>query len=282
MTMLPAITHAAGRPSERRSGRSVSAPSEISRISSDRPAIALRAPEWMSPPGRNQWNPEGHICPNTLGPATRPASNEPTIGGWPRRRATAPSRWASASNIANCVHRTVAACASRPVCRSVAPSCSVASGAGGGADAGPTPDIQPYRRTEPPQPAKAHWTAMSGPAAYRLGDGAPVTSDAARAISVVVAREVLEESARRTPAGVTRTELPKLVQQRSGVHTRMAIDEWLTAVVAEAAAGDAQLSALCRPDVQAAAPRTTTKPRAPRARAESTAARRREAPVSIC
>jgi hypothetical protein len=120
---------------------------------------------------------------------------------------------------------------------------------------------------------------MSGPAAYRLGDGAPVTSDAARAIWASVARELLEESARRTPAGIPRTELAKLVQQQSGVYTRAPIDEWLTAVVNDAAAGDAQLAALCRPDPL---PMKRTSPtRTPRPRAEP-AARKREAPVNIC
>ena len=123
---------------------------------------------------------------------------------------------------------------------------------------------------------------MSGPAAYRLGDGAPVTSDAARAIWASVARELLEESAHRTPAGIPRSELAKLVQQRSGVYTRTPIDEWLTAVVNAAAAGDPQLASLCRTDPQPMTRTPTTRaPRTPRAKAEP-APRKREAPVNIC
>jgi hypothetical protein len=121
---------------------------------------------------------------------------------------------------------------------------------------------------------------MSAPAAYRLGDGAPVTSDAARAIWASVARELLEESARRNPAGITRSELAKLVQQRSGVHTRVPVDEWLTGVVDEAAAGDVHMASLCRPDAPAVKRASPT--RAPRTRSASTVARKREAPVAIC
>jgi len=120
---------------------------------------------------------------------------------------------------------------------------------------------------------------MSGPAAYRLGDGAPVTMQAARAIWASVARELLEQSAHRTPAGVPRSELAKSVQQQSGVYTRMPVDDWLTGVVSDAAAGDLQLVSLCRPDPQPV--RRTAPTRSPRNPAQP-AARKREAPVTIC
>src|SRR3954469_1048973 len=85
---------------------------------------------------------------------------------------------------------------------------------------------------------------MSNQAAYRLGDGAPVGFDSARAIWTVVAREVLEESP--GTASVAHSELARQVQQRSGVYTRMPVAEWLPAVVADL--GDAQLTARLRAD----------------------------------
>ena len=85
---------------------------------------------------------------------------------------------------------------------------------------------------------------MSSQVAYRLGDGAPVTIDAARAIWSAVAREVLEEVL--PPASVAHSELARQVQQRSGVYTRMPAGEWLPAVVADL--GDVELTARLRPD----------------------------------
>src|SRR5256885_9518047 len=92
---------------------------------------------------------------------------------------------------------------------------------------------------------------MSSQVAYRLGDGAPVGFDSARAIWAVVAREVLEA----TPgtASVAHSELARQVQQRSGVYTRMPASEWLPAVVADI--GDAQLTARLRVDAPPAATR---------------------------
>lgn len=89
--------------------------------------------------------------------------------------------------------------------------------------------------------------------AYRLGDGAPVTLDSARAIWAVVAREVLEETARRYNNVVTAADLAKQVQDRSGVHTRTPASAWLPSVLADvttacAAAGDPDLATLCRRD----------------------------------
>ena len=118
---------------------------------------------------------------------------------------------------------------------------------------------------------------MSSHLAYRLGDGAPVTIDSARAIWTAVAREVLEEST--STASVTHTELARQVQQRSGVYTRMPTSEWLPTVVANL--GDADLTARLRAD----APRTTTRTRTTadrRPRAEPAAPKRQEAPPAIC
>jgi len=118
---------------------------------------------------------------------------------------------------------------------------------------------------------------MSSQVAYRLGDGAPVTLDAARAIWSVVAREVLE--AATSTASVTHSELARQVQQRSGVYTRTPAVEWLPAVLADL--GDAELTARLRADVPRAATRArTAAPRRPRA--EPPAPKRQEAPPAIC
>src|SRR3954452_12824846 len=92
---------------------------------------------------------------------------------------------------------------------------------------------------------------MSSQVAYRLGDGAPVGLDSARAIWTAVAREVLEENPRT--ASVAHSELARQVQQRSGVYTRMPVSEWLPAVVADLA--DADLTARLRADGPHPAPR---------------------------
>jgi len=119
---------------------------------------------------------------------------------------------------------------------------------------------------------------MSSQVAYRLGDGAPVTTEAARAIWTAVAREVLEETS--STARIAHSELARQVQQRSGVYTRMPPTEWLPDVVA--GLDNAELTARLRPDAPppvAARTRTTT-PRRPRA---EPAPRKREAPPpAIC
>src|SRR6266550_2337075 len=103
---------------------------------------------------------------------------------------------------------------------------------------------------------------MSSQVAYRLGDGAPVTIDSARAIWTAVAREVLEEVS--TTSSVAHSELARQVQQGSGVYTRMPASEWLPAVVADL--GDAELTARLRADAPPAAARAkTTTSRRPRA-----------------
>jgi hypothetical protein len=118
---------------------------------------------------------------------------------------------------------------------------------------------------------------MSSQLAYRLGDGAPVTMDAARAIWIAVAREVLEESS--STAGVTHTELARQVQQRSGVYTRMPASEWLLSVVADL--GDAELAGRLRADTPSATRRAkSTVSRRPRA--EPAPRKRPEAPPAIC
>jgi hypothetical protein len=118
---------------------------------------------------------------------------------------------------------------------------------------------------------------MSSQSAYRLGDGAPVTIEAARAIWTAVAREVLEELP--GTATVAHTELARQVQQRSGVYTRMPASDWLPAVAA--GIGDNELTARLRPDTPPAAPRArTTATRRPRA--EPAAPKRQEAPPAIC
>src|SRR3954447_3249251 len=118
---------------------------------------------------------------------------------------------------------------------------------------------------------------MSSQVAYRLGDGAPVGLDSARAIWTAVAREVLEENP--SAASVAHSELARQVQQRSGVYTRMPVSEWLPAVVADL--GDAQLTARLRVDAPqpAARARRTTAKRAP---AEPRPLKRQEAPPAIC
>lgn len=117
--------------------------------------------------------------------------------------------------------------------------------------------------------------------AYRLGDGAPVTDEAAQAIWVVVAREVLEEFQRRG-ATIYRSDLAKRVQTRSGVHTRAALDDWLARILNAIAEEDPVQAGVCRPDPLAAPAgvRRSTQ-RAPRPRAEE-APKKREDVVSIC
>ncbi len=118
---------------------------------------------------------------------------------------------------------------------------------------------------------------MSSQVAYRLGDGAPVTIDAARAIWAVVAREVLEEASSAAP--VAQSELARQVQQRSGVYTRTPASEWLPAVIADL--GDSDLAARLRPDRPPAASRAkAASPRRPRA--EPATRKRQEAPPAIC
>src|SRR4051794_11701252 len=118
---------------------------------------------------------------------------------------------------------------------------------------------------------------MSSLGAYRLGDGAPVTIEAARAIWAAVAREVLEEAS--TTAPVTHSELSRQVQQRSGVYTRMPASEWLPAVIA--GLDDAELTARLRADPPPSVARART-PAVRKPRAAPAAPKRQEAPPAIC
>src|SRR4051794_41262868 len=114
---------------------------------------------------------------------------------------------------------------------------------------------------------------MSSQVAYRLGDGAPVGLDSARAIWTAVAREVLDENP--STASVAHSELARQVQQRSGVYTRMPVSEWLPGVLADL--GDAELTARVRadaPDPGTRAKRTV----APRPPAEPRPLKRQETP----
>lgn len=118
---------------------------------------------------------------------------------------------------------------------------------------------------------------MSSQVAYRLGDGAPVTSESARAIWAAVAREVLEAASAAAP--VVHSDLARQVQQRSGVYTRMPAAEWLPAVLADL--GDAELVARSRADAPPSATRAKrTSPRRPPA--EPAARKRQEVPPAIC
>lgn len=118
---------------------------------------------------------------------------------------------------------------------------------------------------------------MPGQAAYRLGDGAPVAIESARAIWAAVAREVLDASP--ITASVTHSELARQVQQRSGVYTRMPASEWLPAVLGDL--DDAELIARLRvdapPPVTRARTATARKPRA-----EPKPVKRQDVPPAIC
>ena len=118
---------------------------------------------------------------------------------------------------------------------------------------------------------------MSTPAAYRLGDGSPVTTDAARAIWTAVAREVLEEIS--ATASISYSELARQIQQRSGVYTRTPATEWLPALLA--GMSDAELTARSRPDAPTSPARAKT-PGTRRPRAEPAVRKRQEAPPAIC
>jgi len=118
---------------------------------------------------------------------------------------------------------------------------------------------------------------MSSLSAYRLGDGAPVTTESARAIWAAFAREVLEETS--STDRIVHSQLARQVQQRSGVFTRMAATDWLPDVLADV--GDAELTARVRADAPPAAARTRTTA-ARRPRAEPATRKRQEAPAAIC
>ena len=120
---------------------------------------------------------------------------------------------------------------------------------------------------------------MSTQIAYRLGDGAPVTLESARAIWTAVAREVLEETARTT--SIRHSDLARQVQQRSGVYTRLPATEWLPGVLDDV--GDVDLTARVRADAPPpqARPRTTTR-RAPAAATAPATRKRQETPPAIC
>src|SRR3954454_5698288 len=117
---------------------------------------------------------------------------------------------------------------------------------------------------------------MSSQVAYRLGDGAPVGFESARAIWTAVAREVLEETP--SSASVAHSELARQVQQRSGVYTRMPVSDWLPSVLTDLA--DAELIARLR--VDAPPPAATAKRTTTRRLAEPRPAKRQEAPPAIC
>lgn len=118
---------------------------------------------------------------------------------------------------------------------------------------------------------------MSSQVAYRLGDGAPVTIEAARAIWTAVAREVLGGTA--ATASVTHSELARQVQQRSGVYTRQPTSDWLPAVLADL--GEPELTTRVRADP----PQTSTRARkaaSRQPRAEPATRKRQEAAPAIC
>src|SRR3954452_23949802 len=118
---------------------------------------------------------------------------------------------------------------------------------------------------------------MSSQVAYRLGDGAPVGLDSARAIWTAVAREVLEENP--SAASVAHSELARQVQQRSGVYTRMPVSEWLPAVVAEIGAAHPPARLRAAPPPPPTRPKRTAARRPP---AEPRPVKRQEAPPAIC
>jgi hypothetical protein len=118
---------------------------------------------------------------------------------------------------------------------------------------------------------------MSSQGAYRLGDGSPVTTDAARAIWTAVAREVLEGLP--GTASIPYSELARQVQQRSGVYTRTPAPEWLPALLAHL--GDAELTVHARPDTARVPARAKTAA-VRRPRAEPAPRKRQEAPPAIC
>lgn len=74
------------------------------------------------------------------------------------------------------------------------------------------------------------------------------------------------------------SELARLVQQRSGVYTRMPADEWLPAVLADL--GDAELTARVRADPPPATRVKATAARRPRV--EPKTPKRQETPPAIC
>ena len=120
---------------------------------------------------------------------------------------------------------------------------------------------------------------MSTQIAYRLGDGAPVTLESARAIWTAVAREVLEQTT--STMTVRHSDLARQVQQRSGVYTRLPTGQWLPAVLDDIA--DAELTARVRADAPAPEPRgRTATRRAPRTPPVPTARKRQETPPAIC
>ena len=85
---------------------------------------------------------------------------------------------------------------------------------------------------------------------YRIGDGAPVTIEAAQAMWVSMARDVLVGVARRYDEVVTISRLADEVQRQSGVRTKTPTAEWIGAVLQGvsddcARRGEPMLSALC-------------------------------------
>jgi hypothetical protein len=90
----------------------------------------------------------------------------------------------------------------------------------------------------------------SSPGIYRIGDGAPVSSEAAQALWTSMARDVLVDVARRYNQTITYDRLAAEVQTRSGVRTKMLMSQWIDGVLGVvsddcAARGEPLLSALC-------------------------------------
>jgi hypothetical protein len=119
---------------------------------------------------------------------------------------------------------------------------------------------------------------MTSQGAYRIGDGSPVTHESAHAIWAAVAREVLDEAS--SNASVSRADLARQVQQRSGIYTRTPESEWLPAVLADL--DDAELVARLRADAPAATPARARTRATPKPRAEPAPRKRQEAPPVIC
>jgi hypothetical protein len=90
----------------------------------------------------------------------------------------------------------------------------------------------------------------SSPSPYRIGDGAPVSFEAAQALWTSMARDVLVDVARHYNRTITYSRLAAEVQTRSGVQTKMLMSQWIgdvLGVVSDecAARGEPLLPALC-------------------------------------
>lgn len=88
---------------------------------------------------------------------------------------------------------------------------------------------------------------------YRIGDGAPVSVEAAQALWTSMARDALVDVARRYNETITYGKLAAEVQTRSGVRSKMLMSRWLNGVLGVLAddcakRGEPLLSALCLND----------------------------------